>query len=207
MTFSINIGIIFRSSPQRGTQTCKSNGGHPPVICVVSEYGGIFRAGTVESRIRQLVMKLEYVDSLTLAHPFIKGFEQILYCSTDEEVRLVAQGEISDAVLKRKKEEIEGKEGGGVVYSTTFYIGLLIEPKQGKHPLSSLTLQLTSSVAGAVGPRRLDISYPTQEFTKLVRVWEKFDESCMSIVVQHIKRSATRWGRRLCLTDCCCLSL
>ncbi|KAJ7506584.1 poly-A polymerase [Mycena galericulata] len=131
-------------------------------------------AGTVESRIRQLVMKLEYVDSLTLAHPFIKGFEQILYCLTDEEVRLVAQGEISDAVLKRKKEDIEGKEGGGVVYSTTFYIGLLIEPKQ----------------AGAVGPRRLDISYPTQEFTKLVRVWEKFDESSMSIVVQHIKSSA-----------------
>ncbi|KAJ7462038.1 poly-A polymerase [Mycena latifolia] len=131
-------------------------------------------AGTVESRIRQLVMKLEYVDSLTLAHPFIKGFEQILYCLTDEEVRLVAQGEISDAVLKRKKEDIEGKEGGGVVYSTTFYIGLQIEPKQ----------------AGAVGPRRLDISYPTQEFTKLVRVWEKFDESSMSIVVQHIKSSA-----------------
>ncbi|KAJ6560277.1 polymerase [Mycena capillaripes] len=130
-------------------------------------------AGTVESRIRQLVMKLEYVDSLTLAHPFIKGFEQTLYCLTDEEVRLVAQGEISDAVVKRKKQDIEGMDGGGVVHSTTFYIGLLIEPKQ----------------AGAVGPRRLDISYPTQEFTKLVKVWEKFDESSMSIVVQHIKSS------------------
>ncbi|KAJ6600283.1 Poly(A) polymerase central domain-containing protein [Mycena vulgaris] len=130
-------------------------------------------AGRVESRIRKLVMKLEYVDSLTLAHPFIKGFEQILYCLTDEEVRLVAQGEISDAVLKRKKEEIEGKEDGGVVYSTTFYIGLLIEPKQ----------------AGAVGPRRLDISYPIQAFTILVRGWEKFDES-MSLVVQHIDRSS-----------------
>ncbi|KAJ6600276.1 Poly(A) polymerase central domain-containing protein [Mycena vulgaris] len=130
-------------------------------------------AGRVESRIRQLVMKLEYVDSLTLAHPFIQGFEQILYCLTDEEVRLVAQGEISDAVIKRKKEEIEGKEDGGVVYSTTFYIGLLIEPKQ----------------AGAVGPRRLDISYPIQEFSKLVRGWEKFDES-MSLVVQHIKSSS-----------------
>ncbi|KAF8214198.1 Poly(A) polymerase central domain-containing protein [Mycena galopus ATCC 62051] len=133
----------------------------------------IGRAGTVESRIRQLVMKLEYVDSLTLAHPFIKGFEQTLYCITDEEVRLVAQGEISDAVVKRKKEDIEGKEGGGVVYSTTFYIGLMIEPKQ----------------VGDVGPRRLDISYPTQEFTRLVRAWEKFDESSMSIVVQHIKSS------------------
>ncbi|KAF7302260.1 Poly polymerase pla1 [Mycena indigotica] len=130
-------------------------------------------AGTVESRIRQLVMKLEYVESLTLAHPFTRGFEQTFYCLTDEEVRQVAQGTISDAVLKRKKEDTEGKDGGGVVYSTTFYIGLMIEPRQ----------------AGAVGPRQLDISYPTQEFTKLVRVWEKFDEGSMSIFVQHIKSS------------------
>ncbi|CAK5263139.1 unnamed protein product [Mycena citricolor] len=131
-------------------------------------------AGTVESRIRQLVMKLEYVDSLILAHPFTRGFEQTLYCFTDEEVRQVALGEISDTVLKRKKEEMDGRDTGSVVYSTTFYIGLAIEPKQ----------------AGTSGPRRLDISYPTQEFNKLVRIWEKFDETSMSVVVQHIKSSA-----------------
>ncbi|KAJ7055025.1 poly-A polymerase [Mycena amicta] len=131
-------------------------------------------AGTVESRIRQLVMKLEFVESLTLAHPFTRGFEQTFYCLSDEEVRQVAQGTISDAVLRRKKEEMDEKDGGGVVYSTTFYIGLMIEPRQ----------------AGMVGPRQLDISYPTQEFTKLVKVWEKFDEGSMSIVVQHIKSSA-----------------
>ena len=85
----------------------------------------------MESRIRQLVMKLEYVDSLTLAHPFVKGFEQITYCLTDEEVRAAAQGDISEAMAKRKKEDIEGKEGASTVYSTTFYIGLAIEPKQG----------------------------------------------------------------------------
>lgn len=88
------------------------------------------RAGTVESRIRQLVMKLEFVDSLTLAHPFIKGFDQVAYCLNEEEVRAVAQGEISSAIAARKKEDITGKEGAGPVYSTTFYIGLLIEPKQ-----------------------------------------------------------------------------
>jgi poly(A) polymerase len=87
------------------------------------------RAGTVESRIRQLVMKLEYVDSLTLAHPFIKGFEQVSYCLDDSEFRAVAQGDISEAIAKRKKEDIQDKEGAGVVYSTTFYIGLQIEPK------------------------------------------------------------------------------
>ncbi|KAF8076769.1 poly-A polymerase [Lyophyllum atratum] len=130
-------------------------------------------SGTVESRIRQLVMKLEYVDSLTLAHPFIKGFDQISYCLSEEEVQAVAQGEISDAVANRKKEDIEGKEGASPVYSTTFYIGLAIEPKQ----------------PGAIGPRRLDISYPTTEFTKMVKVWENFNESKMGIVVRHIRSS------------------
>ncbi|KAG2033642.1 Poly(A) polymerase central domain-containing protein [Suillus americanus] len=130
-------------------------------------------AGTVESRIRQLVMKLEYVDSLILAHPFIKGFDQVSHCITEEEVRQVAQGQISDVIAKRTKADIEGLDGASTVHSTTFYIGLLIEPK----PL------------GAVGPRRLDISYPTTEFTKLVKMWEKYDEDTMGIVVRNIKRS------------------
>lgn len=163
----------------------------------------ICRAGTVESRIRQLVMKLEYVDSLTLAHPFVKGFEQVSYCLSDEEVRAVAQGEISDAIAKRKKEDIEGKEGASPVHSTTFYIGLAIEPKPRAHfdschllcsvlfGLESDSLFVLVLEAGATGPRRLDISYPTTEFTKLVKVWETFDEATMGIVVRHIKRSAS----------------
>jgi poly(A) polymerase len=75
-------------------------------------------------------MKLEYVEALTLAHPFIKGFDQVAYCLNEEEVRAVAQGETSPAIAARKKEDMTDKEGAGPVYSTTFYIGLLIEPKQ-----------------------------------------------------------------------------
>ena len=75
-------------------------------------------------------MKLEYVESLALAHPFIKGFDQVHYCLTAEEVRAVVQGDILEAVAKRKKEDVEGKETATVVYTTTFYIGLAIEPKQ-----------------------------------------------------------------------------
>lgn len=93
------------------------------------------RSGTVESKLRQLVMKLEYVESLIIAHPFIKGFDQEMYCLTDEEVRAVAEGEISAALLKRKKEDCEEKEGR-VVYTTTFYIGLAVEPKQRDMPAS-----------------------------------------------------------------------
>lgn len=86
-------------------------------------------------------MKLEFVEALTLAHPFIKGFDQTLYCIDQAEVRAVAQGEISDVVKKRKKEDIEGKEGSSPVFSTTFYIGLAIEPKPGMFPRDS-TLSL-----------------------------------------------------------------
>lgn len=87
---------------------------------------------------RQLVMKLEFVEALTLAHPFIKGFDQAFHCLNEEEVRACAQGEVTESVLKRKKEEIEGKEGGSTIYTTTFYIGLAIEPKQGAFWLGPL---------------------------------------------------------------------
>ncbi|KAG2013182.1 polymerase, variant 4 [Coprinopsis cinerea AmutBmut pab1-1] len=155
-------------------------------------------SGTVESRIRQLVMKLEYVESLILAHPFIKGFDQVSYCLNEDEVKAVVQGEISEAIASRKKEDIEGKEGSQTVYTTTFYIGLAIQPKPGTIPLLSpcstrspvLTVSQLDPLAGAVGPRRLDISYPTQDFSKLVKMWDKYDESKMGIIVRHIKSSA-----------------
>ena len=107
-------------------------------LCTVRLVPGVSlgpRSGTVESKLRQLVMKLEYVESLVIAHPFIKGFDQEVYCLTDEEVRAVAEGEISATLLKRKKEDCEEKEGR-VVYTTTFYIGLAIEPKQRKPSIS-----------------------------------------------------------------------
>ncbi|KAG1728361.1 Poly(A) polymerase central domain-containing protein [Suillus paluster] len=131
-------------------------------------------AGTVESQIQQLVMKLENVDSLILAHPFVKGFVQISHCITEEEVRQVARGQISKIVSKRTKADVEGVDGASTVYWTTFYIGILIEPK----PL------------GAVGPRKFDIPYPSTEFTKLVKMWEKYDEDSMAIEARIIKSSA-----------------
>ncbi len=75
-------------------------------------------------------MKLELTESLTLAHPFIKGFEQVAYCISDDEIRLVAQGDTTLTIAKRKAEDIEGIEGARPVFSTTFYVGLGIEAKQ-----------------------------------------------------------------------------
>lgn len=96
-------------------------------------------SGTVESRLRQLVMKLENSGDamLDIAHPFVKGFEQATYCLTEDEVRMAAQGEVSEELRKRTKEEIEGKEAEGAraIYTMTFYIGLEVKPKQRQFPL------------------------------------------------------------------------
>jgi poly(A) polymerase len=152
-------------------------------------------SGTVESRIRQLVMKLELVPTLMCAHPFVKGFDQVSLCYDDAEVRMVATGNVPEEVANRTKQEDlpkdvssvediklkdeeakkEEEKGHRMIWTTTFYIGLCVEPK---------------GAAGATtGPRKLDISYPTNQFTQMVKQWDKYDETSMGISVSHIKWS------------------
>ncbi|KAL8284230.1 hypothetical protein RQP46_004979 [Phenoliferia psychrophenolica] len=128
-------------------------------------------SGTVESRIRQLVMKLEYVETIKLAHPYLKGFDQISHCLTVQERELVARGDIPAAVSQRTEEELTA-DAAGTVWTTTFFIGLVID----RNPS-----------AAAKAPRRLDISYPTNEFTKLVKMWDKFDPTSMGVIVRYMK--------------------
>ncbi|WFD16597.1 polynucleotide adenylyltransferase [Malassezia arunalokei] len=145
--------------------------------------------GTVESKLRQLIMKLELVPSLLIAHPFVDGFNHECVCYTDEEVRQVATGEMPPDVAARSKlqdlppegeaakvkdQEAQDKGSGRrTVYTTTFYIGLKVEPRQ----------------AHETSVRRFDISYPTLDFTQRVKQWDQYDESAMGIVVRHIKGS------------------
>lgn len=58
--------------------------------------------GTVESKIRQLVGKLELVPTLLCAHPFTKGSEQVSKCHNDDEVRMVATGDIPEEVRTKE---------------------------------------------------------------------------------------------------------
>lgn len=129
-------------------------------------------AGTVESKIRHLVAKLELVDMVQLVHPFIKGIDRIFFCLNDEEGRQITSGgTISPAVGARTEEDIEGKEGASKVYTTNWFLGMQVETKP----------------KGASGNRRLDLSYPTSEFAKLVRSWDKFEAETMGIVVRYQK--------------------
>lgn len=87
------------------------------------------RSGTVESKIRLLVKQLEYVDTLQLAHPFVDGFDRVNYCLTTEESHIVMTGEVPPEIAARAKEDYETKENILKVYTTSFFIGLMVEPK------------------------------------------------------------------------------
>ena len=77
-------------------------------------------------------MKLEFVDSLQLAHPFVKGFDHTFYIIGEAELNAVSAGDVSETVMKRSAKDIEDAESGRTIYSTTFYIGLQVEPKPGE---------------------------------------------------------------------------
>jgi len=51
-----------------------------------------------------------------------------------------------------------------------------------------LMVPLFLNEAGSTGPRRLDISWPTTEFIRMVKSWDKFDEVKMGIFMRHIKK-------------------
>ncbi|KAG8948097.1 polynucleotide adenylyltransferase [Tulasnella sp. 424] len=130
-------------------------------------------SGSVESKLRRLVLELEFVKSIKLAHPYVTGFERVVHCIDEEEVSEVAFNRISDAVASRTQEEAAKEPHYRTVYTTTFYIGLAISPEP----------------AGYVGPQRLDITYQTNEFKRICQQWELFDVSVMELHVTPVKNA------------------
>ncbi|KAJ3019670.1 polynucleotide adenylyltransferase [Thoreauomyces humboldtii] len=127
-------------------------------------------SGMVESRLRHLVKQLELVDHLDLAHPYIKGFNKVCKCVTEEE-----RGRAAHGIFPAARPDPDADTPGlSSLYTSTFYIGLSIKAKD---PSSNT-------------PRKLDISWPTRDFVSMVKAWDKFDCSTMGIVVQYMKSVA-----------------
>ena len=112
------------------------------------------RQGFVESKIRQLLMRVEMVDGIVLAHPFNTSFDKVHYCSTDDEAAQVATGEtirqvraestnLQKTALSDKSDAPSAAESKITVYTSTFYIGLVISLKDGKNLLSERCLTCT----------------------------------------------------------------
>ncbi|KAF8925036.1 polynucleotide adenylyltransferase [Dissophora ornata] len=127
-------------------------------------------SGFVESRIRHLVTKLERVDNLVLAHPYIKGFSKVVQYKTEAEKDDAAHGKFHTAPVDQADSSTDSVESK-TMYTSIYYIGLCIPARE----------------AGSTGHRKMDLYRPKDEFTEMVKSWDKFDAQSMGVVVQHIR--------------------
>ncbi|RCH79241.1 polynucleotide adenylyltransferase [Rhizopus stolonifer] len=145
-------------------------------------------SGLVESKLRQLVSKLELVELLQIAHPYFKGIDKVHYCFPMQESWDVAHG---NSIHAERTFVIEGpvneqqhidamhfltpeqKQLLQPIYTTTFYIGLKVKPISDDSP----------------GPRKLNLVWPSTEFLKSARMWHKYDQQTMGITIKNIKGS------------------
>ncbi|KAF9362819.1 polynucleotide adenylyltransferase [Mortierella sp. NVP85] len=130
-------------------------------------------SGFVESRIRHLVGKLERVENLVLAHPYIKGYSKVIQYNTATEKDNAAHGianphPTEPADLAGDDAELK------TMYISTYYIGLCIPQRE----------------AGSTGPRKMDLVRPKDEFIEMMKSWDKYDNESMAIVIKHIRSAA-----------------
>ena len=148
------------------------------------------------------------VEGIILAHPFNSSFDKVHYCTTDDEASQVATGETirhlraESTNLQKTALGVESgvdsvKETDGVslaldanivVYTSTFYIGLNISLKDGKFPQVSSLSSEQCLVAVTGETRKLDISWPSQEFYDICRHSPGYVEDSMNVSIKHIRK-------------------
>lgn len=122
-------------------------------------------SGLVESKLRLLVQKLEILDTIELAHPFVKTFDKVYSCSSDEEAMRIADGE---TLPTAGDESANGNGSQTAVHTTTLYIGL------------EINLDGTD--------RKLDIQWPCQEFFETCKYWTQYSEDINSISIKNVRK-------------------
>lgn len=153
-------------------------------------------------------MRIEMVEGIILAHPFNSSFDKIYFCTNDDEAAQVATGEtirhlraestnLQKTALAAESGIDSVKETDGVahtpnatiaVYTSTFYIGLNICLKDGKSPLVSASSSEHYLVAVTGETRKLDISWPSQEFYDICRHSPGYVEDSMNVSIKHIRK-------------------
>ncbi|CCF57995.1 hypothetical protein KAFR_0D03470 [Kazachstania africana CBS 2517] len=135
-------------------------------------------SGLVESKVRLLVLKLEALSGIKIAHPFIKPFETIYCYSNEDECKSILQNygshKTEGSLKKLTRVTDENKDNEDIkdkskLYLTTMYIGLDVNVEDKKE--------------------KVDIHVPCTEFFNLCRNFnEDYQNSdSYSLVIRYVK--------------------
>ncbi|AOW29609.1 Poly(A) polymerase PAPa [Candida albicans L26] len=134
-------------------------------------------SGMVESKLRLLVQKLELVEGIELAHPYVKSFENGYYCDNAEEAHEImnlygtskgddrVKGVLHAENNDNNKENVENKVE---LHMTKLFIGLKLDLSK-------------------EGEKKLDIQYPCAEFFNICKGWQDFDSEKHFIQIKNVK--------------------
>ena len=134
-------------------------------------------SGMVESKLRLLVQKLELVEGIELAHPYVKSFENGYYCDNAEEAHEImnlygtlkgddrVKGVLHAENNDKNKENVENKVE---LHMTKLFIGLKLDLSK-------------------EGEKKLDIQYPCAEFFNICKGWQDFDSEKHFIQIKNVK--------------------
>ncbi|OVF10156.1 putative poly(A) polymerase [Clavispora lusitaniae] len=129
-------------------------------------------SGMIESKVRLLVQKLELTEGITLAHPYVKPFENSYVGTSAEHVQQIIDGygtlggeAATQTATALEKASNEGEEQEHEVHLTKLYIGLDI----------------------AEGHKKLDIQYPCSEFFSICKGWATFDDKVHVVQIKNVK--------------------
>lgn len=140
--------------------------------------------GMVESKLRLLVLKIENVSGVVLAHPYVKPFTKSYICKTQEQVTIINQlygtldGEkyakenleevkIDEDTDTNKLEERVASEGKALVHLMKLYIGLELDLK-GKE-------------------KKMNIQVPCTEFDQICKNWVSYNEEIYGLSIRYVK--------------------
>ncbi|PVU91272.1 hypothetical protein BB560_000259 [Smittium megazygosporum] len=142
--------------------------------------------GLVESRLRHLVMKLENIEHIVLCHPSIDSIDQVYECKSKEIASQISEGQMPNIPRSTSPISVqslpysqnsstkgESSEPTVELNSTVFFIGLMIAKKP----------------SGQIGNRKIDLSWPAQEFLIMIKQFESWDPEKMFINIKFFKNS------------------
>ena len=159
-------------------------------------------SGAVHSKIRRLLGAIENADSgVSIVHPYPDGFDRVHRCKNEEEMENVLHGGLQH-VTKLTEEQIKAREekekemlannqdpkavpqtdgDHSIIYTTTYYLGLELK---------------------TTGSKKLDISWPVNEFKTVCLDWEDLVPGTMSVCTVHTRKyvSVVPFSMRVILT-------
>ncbi|ODV81640.1 Poly(A) polymerase PAPalpha [Suhomyces tanzawaensis NRRL Y-17324] len=132
-------------------------------------------SGFVESRLRQLVLKLEVTDGVELAHPYVKDFSNSYLVEDNKTEDIInaygtLQGE--NFINSLKKPTAEDKEKKQI-HITKLFVGL--------------DIKISKTAGQPDGIKKLDIQYPCSEFYSLCKGWVSYNEEIHQIQIKNVK--------------------